>query len=204
MAGIEPIVDQPLQQKLAEAPFAQPRIRVDMADFARVGELATPELGQTPGAGEADIGIVAAGGDDRGEGQDRLGRGAEADQTAIHRAAVDLRRGDEQGAQHLVMPFRRFEGGPPGDGMAAKAVRGEHDRAAGPGDRMAEIGDPGVALRCVPTAKVNPMAVGKRFFPQALPMVRAAVQQAGDGEDGGRWAVRQSVNRHMHLQIMLR
>ena len=60
-----PLSDQLAQQKLAEMPSTETRIRIDMARRARVREAAAPELRETARPVELDIAVVPAADKDR-------------------------------------------------------------------------------------------------------------------------------------------
>lgn len=62
------VVDQPFEQGLAEIPCAKIGFSIYMSAKARVDKAAAPVFGDTVGAFEEDIRVVAAGDDDRREG----------------------------------------------------------------------------------------------------------------------------------------
>src|SRR5690606_14628423 len=78
---------------------------------------------------------------------------------------------------------RLLELRPPSDRQTAKAVRHEDHRAVRLVDREVEPVHPGVAMRVVPIAQIDPLAVAALAFPARLPMLWTAVVDARHDED---------------------
>ena len=101
------------------------------------------------------------------EGNGRAVRmtGANALETRVERVLLNLGRRDQQRALHGVVGPGSLVFVPPRDHVAAQAVRYQDDRASGAVDREIELVDPGVAMRIVPAAKVDPRAVRQVTLP---------------------------------------
>src|SRR5690606_475914 len=110
---------------------------------------------------------------------------SEAPNPGVDLAALDLGRGDEQRAEHRAVGCRPLVFVPPGDRVAAEAVRDQDHGPPGALDRQVEPIDPGIAVRVVPRAEIDAGTIVELALPVTLPVVRAAPGEAGDQQHEG-------------------
>ena len=109
---------------------------------------------------------------------------------------LDVARRDEKCAEHslaaaVLRPLR--------DERASEAVRGEDGRRGAVGDRHLQIGDPLGAIGMLEIALLHALKRRMPRFPIRLPMLRAGVPKAGNGEDGNAHAQRRLHGRCSYI-----